>query len=55
MLVNVWASWCEPCRDELPLIEKTHEMIAAKGGTVLGIDVKENTERRARRRSTSSA
>ena len=43
VLVNVWASWCDPCIDELPLVQKTHEMMQDKGGTVVGIDVKENT------------
>ena len=43
VLVNVWASWCPPCVDELPLIQKTHEMLEKRGGTVLGIDVKENS------------
>lgn len=43
VLVNVWASWCPPCIDELPLIQKTHKMMSARGGTVLGIDVRENT------------
>ena len=43
VLVNVWASWCEPCRDELPLLERTHKRLAREGGTVLGIDVKENS------------
>lgn len=43
VMVNVWASWCPPCVDELPLVQQAHEMLAEQGGTVLGIDVKENS------------
>jgi cytochrome c biogenesis protein CcmG, thiol:disulfide interchange protein DsbE len=39
VVLNVWASWCEPCRTESPLLERWHRRIAKRGGTVLGVDV----------------
>lgn len=30
-LVNVWATWCEPCRAELPVLQKLHERLRASG------------------------
>ena len=39
VVLNYWASWCDPCREESPLLQRWHERIEPRGGTVLGIDV----------------
>ncbi len=44
VVLNYWASWCEPCRQESPLLQRWHERIERRGGTVLGVDVLDVTE-----------
>ena len=43
VLVNLWASWCEPCRDEAPALERFQRRRDA-GVTVLGINVQDNSD-----------
>jgi thiol-disulfide isomerase/thioredoxin len=48
VLVNFWASWCEPCRDEMPSIERLRERLAGEPFEVLAVNVDE-PEARVRR------
>jgi peroxiredoxin len=39
VLINIWATWCAPCRVEMPSIERLHEAFAPKGLKVVAISV----------------
>ncbi len=41
VLVNFWATWCEPCRHEMPSIQRLRDKLAGKPFAVLAVNVDE--------------
>jgi cytochrome c biogenesis protein CcmG/thiol:disulfide interchange protein DsbE len=44
VLVNLWASWCIPCRQEAPVLDRFARQYRDRGVRVLGINVQDNSD-----------
>jgi peroxiredoxin len=44
VLLDFWATWCEPCRESMPHIQGLYDQFKEKGLMVLGIDINESAE-----------
>jgi len=43
VMINFWASWCGPCRQELPLLDELYNNYKPLGFTILGVNVEEDS------------
>jgi len=44
VVVNFWASWCGPCRDEAPTLEQLWQEYQGKGVQFIGVDIQDTPE-----------
>ena len=42
VVLNFWATWCPPCVEETPALNRLQQRIASRGGVVLGVSVDED-------------
>lgn len=44
VVLNFWATWCPPCVDEMPSLNRLHQKISPQGGMVLGVSVDDDAQ-----------
>ncbi len=44
LILNFWASWCDACKEEAPLLQHTWQQTAPQGAVMIGIDFEDTSE-----------
>jgi peroxiredoxin len=47
VMVNFWATWCAPCRQEMPQLNRLYEKYRSSGFVLLGVNVDEDSSKAA--------
>ena len=45
VVVNFWATWCEPCRDEMPAMNRLHQKLGGRGLKIIAVNLGESRPR----------
>jgi peroxiredoxin len=45
LFLNFWATWCIPCREEMPAMEQLHQMFQSRGLVILALNLKESPDK----------
>ena len=45
VMINFWASWCAPCRQEMPLLDELYKQYQPLGFTILGVNVEQDNHK----------
>ncbi|HVF15957.1 MAG TPA: TlpA disulfide reductase family protein, partial [Steroidobacteraceae bacterium] len=44
VMINFWASWCGPCRTEMPLLDQMYKRYSPLGFTLIGVNVEPDSK-----------
>jgi thiol-disulfide isomerase/thioredoxin len=44
VMINFWATWCGPCRQEMPVLEQLHKKYKPMGFTMIGVNVEPDSQ-----------